>query len=95
MNEFSSHEDAQVTTDTQRLADTQPVEVTDAEDILVLDEVTDPELALPVWEATGNAEVDSALEMIQLLDPDNIHEHADALGKVHEKLHNLMANLDR
>lgn len=65
------------------------------DEVLVLEEISDPELVLPVWEATGNAEVDSALELIQVLDPELIHEHAEVLGEVHGRLHGLMANLDR
>lgn len=64
-------------------------------DVLVLEEVADPELVLPVWEATGNAEVDAALELMQSLDPDSIHTHVNVLGEVHGRLHQLMSNLDR
>ena len=31
----------------------------DPDDILLLDEAIDSELVLPVWEATGNVEIDS------------------------------------
>lgn len=79
-----------------KVVDAVKVEGTDGvEDVMLLEEITDPELVLPVWEATGNAEVDSALELIQMLDQENIHEHAEVLGEVHGRLHNLMANLDR
>ncbi|MCF8530158.1 MAG: hypothetical protein K9G12_06305 [Candidatus Nanopelagicales bacterium] len=67
----------------------------DTAEVLVLDEVTDPELVLPVWEATGNPEVDGALELIQGIDPDDIHSHAEILGTVHGQLHDLMSQLDR
>lgn len=64
-------------------------------EVLLLEEIADPELTLPVWEATGNAEIDSALELMQSLDPDSIHTHAEVLGEVHGRLHELMSQLDR
>lgn len=64
-------------------------------EVMVLEEIADPELTLPVWEATGNAEIDSALELMQSLDPDSIHTHAEVLGEVHGRLHELMSQLDR
>lgn len=76
-------------------ATVQVDEVAESDDVLLLEEITDPELLLPVWEATGNPDVDFALELIQSLDSERIHEHAEVLGEVHGRLHNLMANLDR
>ncbi len=64
-------------------------------EVMVLEEVADPELSLPVWEATGNGEVDLALELMQGIDPDSIHTHAEVLSEVHGRLHNLMSQLDR
>jgi hypothetical protein len=64
-------------------------------EVMVLEEIADPELTLPVWEATGHVEIDSALELMQSLDPDSIHTHAEVLGEVHGRLHELMSQLDR
>lgn len=64
-------------------------------EVMVLDEIIDPELALPIWEATGNPEVDAALELIQTLDSENVHSHVDVLSEVHSQLHAHMANIDR
>ncbi len=64
-------------------------------DVMLLAEATDPDLVLPVWEATGNVEVDQALEMIQLLDSEDVHQHPEVLGEVHSQLHGLMSQLDR
>jgi hypothetical protein len=64
-------------------------------EVLVLDEIIDPELALPIWEATGNPEVDAALELIQTLDSEDIHSHVDVLNEVHSQLHAHMASIDR
>jgi len=63
--------------------------------VMLLAEATDPDLVLPVWEATGNVEVDQALEMIQLLDSEDVHQHPEVLGQVHSQLHSLMSQLDR
>lgn len=64
-------------------------------EVMVLEEIADPELTLPVWEATGNGEVDLALELMQGIDPDSIHTHAEILSEVHSRLHTLMSQLDR
>jgi hypothetical protein len=69
--------------------------VTEPEDLLVLDEVVDSELVLPVWEATGNIEIDSALELIQAIDLEDIHSHQAILTQVHDRLRDVMVNLDR
>lgn len=70
-------------------------EIEATNDVMVLEEIADPELTLPVWEATGNADVDSALELMQDIDPESIHTHAEILSTVHGRLHNLMSQLDR
>jgi len=67
----------------------------DSPEVLVLDEIVDPELALPIWEATGNPDVDAALELIQGIDSENVHAHAEILNEVHGRLHAVMANIDR
>lgn len=67
----------------------------DPDDLLLLDEVVDSELVLPVWEATGNSEIDSALELIQAIDLEDIHSHHGILTEVHDRLRDVMVNLDR
>lgn len=69
--------------------------VSETDDLLVLDEVVDADLVLPVWEATGNGEVDSALELIQGIDLEDIHSHHGILTQVHDRLRDVMVNLDR
>lgn len=68
---------------------------TESEELLVLDEMVDAELVLPMWEATGNSEVDSALELIQGIDLEEIHSHHGILTQVHDQLRDVMVNLDR
>ena len=67
----------------------------DPDDILLLDEAIDSELVLPVWEATGNVEIDSALEKIQTIDLEDIHSHHGILTDVHDRLQDIMVNLER
>jgi hypothetical protein len=69
--------------------------VSEAEELLVLDEMVDADLVLPMWEATGNSEVDSALELIQGIDLEEIHSHHGILTQVHDQLRDVMVNLDR
>ena len=67
----------------------------DPDDILLLDEAIESELILPVWEATGNNEIDSALEKIQSIDLEDIHSHHGILTDVHDRLQGIMVNLER
>ena len=69
--------------------------VSESQDLLVLDEMVDADLVLPMWEATGNSEVDSALELIQAIDLEDIHSHHSILTQVHDRLRDVMVNLDR
>jgi hypothetical protein len=69
--------------------------VSEDQDLLVLDEMVDADLVLPMWEATGNTEVDSALELIQGIDLEEIHSHHGILTQVHDRLRDVMVNLDR
>jgi hypothetical protein len=48
-----------------------------------------------MWEATGNTEIDSALELIQGIDLEEIHSHHGILTQVHDRLRDVMVNLDR
>lgn len=94
MSEYETEFDAE--SESASEVPTQEVnQATESDEVLLLEEITDPELVLPVWEATGNPDVDSALELIQGLDSERVHDHAEVLGEVHGRLHNLMANLDR
>ena len=67
----------------------------DPDDILLLDEAIDSELILPVWEATGNIEIDSALEKIQRIDLEDIYSHHGILTEIHDRLQGIMVNLER
>ena len=76
-------------------SDSESESVTEGQDLLVLDEVVDADLVLPMWEATGNSEVDAALELIQAIDLEEIHSHHGILTQVHDRLRDVMVNLDR
>src|SRR5690606_280566 len=69
-------------------AESAAVEASDdlEESVLVLEEV-DNALVLPVWEPTGDAQVDDALEQLASLDELSVHDHAEVLTSVHSSLH--------
>ena len=62
------------------------------EDILVVDEVVAPEVTpspdavLPVWEPTGNADVDGALESLHALADTNVTQHVGVFEEVESAL---------
>jgi hypothetical protein len=76
-------------------SDSETEIISGGQDLLVLDEMVDADLVLPMWEATGNSEVDSALELIQAIDLEDIHSHHGILTQVHDRLRDVMVNLDR
>ena len=53
----------------------------------------DNALVLPVWEPTGDAEVDTALEELATLDDRDIHDHASVFTSVHGRLHQRLSDL--
>lgn len=61
------------------------------EDVLLLEEA---ELALPVWEPTGEPRVDAALDLLSMLDADDVHQHAEVFDSVHRELRGTLADLD-
>lgn len=65
------------------------VEANDSEqvdEILVLDEAPDPQATLPVWEPTGNAAVDAALEELHSVAQSDLGEHAEIYERVQQSL---------
>ena len=60
--------------------------------VMVLEEV-DVALVLPVWEPTGDAEVDAALEQLATLDELSVHDHAELLTSVHSSLHQRLTDI--
>ena len=65
----------------------------DLEDVLVL-EVVDDALVLPVWEPTGVARVDEALDELTRMDPDDVHHHAEVYDTIHQRLRGTLSDLD-
>lgn len=57
-----------------------------AEEILVLDESPDPDSVLPVWEPTGNATVDAALDELRAIAETELGEHAQVYDRVQTSL---------
>ena len=70
-------------------SDIDPLE----EELVLLEEVED-ELVLPVWEPTGEARVDAALDALSGLDPDDVHGHAAVFDDVHQQLRSALTDLD-
>lgn len=60
--------------------------------VMVLEEV-DIALVLPVWEPTGDAQVDAALEILATLDELSVHDHAEVLTSVHSSLHQRLTDI--
>ena len=56
------------------------------DEILVLDEAPDPQATLPVWEPTGNAAVDAALEELHAVAQSDLGEHAGIYERVQQSL---------
>lgn len=72
--------------DAREVVESQTVEFDEVEEILVLDEVPDPQATLPVWEPTGNAAVDAALEELHAVAQTDLGEHAEIYERVQQSL---------
>ena len=63
-----------------------------SDDVLVVDEVVAPEVTpspdavLPVWESTGNADVDGALESLHALADTDVTQHVGVFEEVESAL---------
>ena len=68
------------------------IEAEVVEDSMVLAE-HDNALVLAVWEPTGDAEVDIALEELATLDDRDIHDHVEVFTSVHGCLHQRLSDL--
>ena len=86
VDDFTSSE-AEAADDRSEVDD---VELEDS--VMVLEEV-DVALVLPVWEPTGDAQVDSALEALATLDELSVHDHAEVLTSVHSSLHQRLTDI--
>ena len=77
-----------VTEDVVTEADTSEVD-----DVLVLDEAPDPDAVLPVWEPTGNAAVDAALEELHAVAVSELGAHADIYERLQQSLRSTLDGL--
>lgn len=63
-----------------------------SDDVLVVDEVVTPEVrpspdaVLPVWEPTGNADVDGALDSLHALADTDVTQHVSVFEEVESAL---------
>jgi len=62
------------------------------EDLMVL-EVAPAELVLEMWEPTGDAVVDSALEDLRALDSAELSEHVQIFSSIHDQLRGRLTDL--
>ena len=70
-------------------------DVLEDDDVLLLEEVeVESELVLPVWEPTGDPQVDAALDLLTTLDPDDVHQHAAVFDEIHQGLRGRLSDLD-
>lgn len=74
--------------------ETESVFASEVDDVMVLDEVSDPELVLAVWEPTGEPRVDAALDALSALDSFDVSGHAEIFTEVHGGLRQVLADLD-
>ncbi len=62
------------------------------EDLMVLDEAP-ADLVLEVWEPTGDAIVDAALEDIRGLETAELGEHVEIFSSIHDQLRGRLTDL--
>lgn len=77
----------------QEQAEGADTEATVGEDVLVLEHAPDPQAALPVWEPTGNATVDAALEELHALAEADLGDHAEIYERVQQSLRSTLDGL--
>lgn len=64
----------------------------DVEDLMVLEDAP-VELVLEVWEPTGDAIVDAALEDLRALDTAELAEHVEIFSSVQDQLRGRLTDL--
>lgn len=69
-------------------------EAIDENELLVLDDVPDPDLVLPVWEPTGVSAVDGALDRLRLITESDLADHPEVYGSIHVDLRQVLGDLD-
>ena len=68
------------------------VEDEDLDDVLILEQQP-VLLQLPIWEPTGDPEVDGALADMSALDAADLSEHAPVFDQVYRRLHGRLSGL--
>jgi len=68
-------------------------ESTDAVESLMVLEEAPAELVLEVWEPTGDAVVDSALEGLRDLETAELGEHVEIFSSIHDQLRARLTDL--
>lgn len=66
----------------------------EADEEFELVQESEPELPLPVWEPTGDAAVDAALDELMRLDQMGTGDHVEVYTAVHAALHRRLSELE-
>lgn len=73
------------------VVDTVAFDAEVTESVMLLDDA--PAMELPVWEPTGDPEVDAALEQLRLLDDAELADHVAVFTEVHAALHQRLSDI--
>lgn len=84
--------DHEVAHDDVEALDDEPGLSSNASQVLVLQEQSIA-LELPVWEPTGDPEVDAALDELTSLGELDLAEHAQVFDGIYRRLHGRLSNL--
>lgn len=93
MSEFEQHAGEQ-SEEVAGVENDLEVGVDDSDEVLVLDEVADPNLHFEMWEPTGVAEVDAALDDLAGVGELPVSEHAKVFATIHDSLREQLARAD-
>jgi len=74
--------------------DAVDITVNDSDEVLVLDEVANPNLHFEMWEPTGVAEVDAALDDLAGMSELPVNDHAKVFASIHDSLREQLARAD-
>lgn len=92
MDESMNHEQTPQAWDVAYDSSAESVDVDEAETILVLDEAP-AALTLDVWEPTGDAIVDGALERLAAIPTSELAEQVEIFGTIHDELRARLSDL--
>lgn len=92
MDEPMKHDIALQAWDAAYGSPAESVDITDDEAILVLDDAP-AALTLDMWEPTGDAMVDAALERLALIPTSELADQVQLFGTIHDELRARLSDL--